>query len=439
MLASKDNSNASQLTSLLLASAGRLVSGHAAGYMLTLAISPLLARLYGPRAFGVYAVYVLVVSSLMVMATLRFDQAIPLAKRRRAATLLGLIAVSAMLSTVLGFMGCALVVCWWLNNPVTGTLVLLTANGVLCGGLYQIVAGLLLSERRYSDLAWMRVVFAVGSTLIHVFLPLSGASLILGLPAGQAAGFAMGAIFGCWRLPESRDFVRGFSRRAYLKLARQYRRFAQFGVPAAVTSNLGMHLPALLMALLYGLEAAGMYALAQRVFLSPLTLLTSAFSRVYLTEAGKLNDQCGLYPLFRSTITSAALLAAAPVTCVAMVAPWAFGWVFGPSWLETGWVCTLLAPMVLALALAYVVSPTFDVAQRQDQRLVRELLCTALLASGVIVTYLAGGSFFTAVAACSAGGTLGYSSLILGAEKYARRQLDGSPDLFASQQSRRAA
>ncbi|MCO6047431.1 lipopolysaccharide biosynthesis protein [Aeoliella sp. ICT_H6.2] len=404
-----------------LAKAARLASGHATGYAVTLAISPLLARLYGPEAFGLYALFVLAISSLGPVATLRFDQTIPLAAGRRASGVLATLALVAAVSvTVAGVVLGELATAMLHHGRSASSWVLLVplvADGVLCFTMYQIVAGLLLGEARYRELARMRVTYALVAAGTHLTIPLVIGPTLLGLPAGQAVGFAAAAIYGSVQLKRLGSVRLPLAVRTLVRYAQRYRQFAVFGVPAAVVSNLGIHAPALLLTAMYNLEAAGVYALAQRVFTSPLTLVTNSFSRTFLAEAraGRLPE------LFRSAAKGAILLTAPPIAVVAIVAPWLFSLVFGAEWTAAGWVCTLLSPMAISLVLAQVVSPTFDIAGMQALRLKRETQCTALVGMGIGAAYVAGLPYLAAIAGASVGATLGYALLVTSAANYARQ------------------
>ncbi|WP_425398227.1 lipopolysaccharide biosynthesis protein [Aeoliella sp.] len=416
----------SATSSGFLAKAARLASGHATGYAVTFALSPVLARIYGPEAFGLYALFVLALSTLGPVATLRFDQAIPLAAGRRAAGVLASLAlVATMGMAIVGLLLAELVSAAlgrWGIGVGDAVLLPLVAVGVLCFSLYQIVAGLLLGDGMYRELARMRVVYALISAAAHLAIPFAIGSTKLGLPAGQAIGFAAAAIYGCFQLRQQGVVRLPIATRTFKRFAVRYQKFAVFGVPAAVVANLGLHAPALLLALLFGLEAAGVFALAQRVFTTPLTLVTNSFSRTFLAEARESRQSGRLEELFRSAIKGACLLTAPPIALVAVVAPWAFGPVFGADWTAAGWVFALLAPMVLAYVLAQVVGPTFDITGQQAVRLRQETLCTLLVCLGITGAFLMGLPYLVSIAGGAVGGTLGYALLVASAARYARQE-----------------
>ncbi len=399
-----------------LSKAARVATGHAAGYGVGIVVSPLLARMYGPEAFGFFAAYVLAVSSLGVLATLRFDQAITLAKSVRSATVITQLATVAMLSLSLLLVAAAPPIeqagadFFGVRLPSLWSVVL--ASGVVCLTAYQLAAAWLLREARYRDLATMRVVFAVSMATTQLAIPTLGGSILLGLPAGQAVGFAMGTLYGALRMRPRAPRLLGLSTTVCRRFVWRYRQFAMFGVPAALVSNMGIHSPALILAGCYGWEVAGLFAFAQRVFTTPLTLLTHSFSRVFLAEATRKKSPDELASLFRSTLRGGAMLAAMPIATAALVAPWCFGLVFGNDWAPAGWICTVLAPMALAMSLAQIVSPVYDLVGRQDRRLIRELACTAMCAGGMIAAWLAGWSALAAICMASVGGTIGYVLLV---------------------------
>lgn len=407
-----DHSARRVATDGFLGKAARIASGHALGYVLALGASPMVARLYGPAAFGVFAIFVASIGCLAAVATCRFDQALLVCRDRRTAgeTALAGLTTTLLAACVLLLLSPAISALFdaLAGEQVPRLIAPLLAVAIVCVSLYQIVAGWLLRENQYQALAVMRVVLAMATALTQIAVPLAGGSLLLGLAVGQVVGFASGACYGAlssWGLWPPVRF--GTWRQAWVQ-ARLHRRFAVFGVPAAMTTNLVIQGPALLLAVLYGVEVAGVYALAQRVFTTPLSMLTNSFSRVYFSEAAATNDAEALRRLFRYTATRVFAIAVGPVALVACLAPWTFGMLFGSHWAAAGTVCALLAPLALAMTVASVVAPTFDVLGRQDQRLVREVLCGLLLVGGLSLAWAAGASAAVAIAALSMAGTLGY-------------------------------
>jgi lipopolysaccharide exporter len=56
----------------------KLISGTALGQMITVLVSPLLARIYAPEDFGLLAVYISIASILSVIISLRYETAVVL-------------------------------------------------------------------------------------------------------------------------------------------------------------------------------------------------------------------------------------------------------------------------------------------------------------------------------------------------------------------------
>jgi len=387
--------------------------------LLTFGAAPVLARLYGPAAFGVFAVFVTAASCLTVAATCRFDQAIPLSHTRRAAADTALIAcLPTLLGTLLLLVLCGpthIALAWATSRELPPLLAPLLAVAVASMSTYQITTSWLLRLGNYRDLATIRVVYAAAAVSLQILIPLGGGSVLLGLAAGQAIGFAAGTLYGCVRTWGTWPPVRLNRVRRVWQRASVHRRFAYYGVPAALAGNISVHGPVVLLAALYGVEVAGVYALAQRIFTTPLTLLTNAFSRVYLVEATECATRAELHSLFRFTVSRVLAFAAIPVVLVACLAPWSFGWLFGKEWHAAGVVCALLAPTVLAMTLAYVVGPTFDVLGKQASKLRGEIAVAVALAFGMTVAWLAGASAYAAIGSASVGGTFGYLWLLYSA------------------------
>lgn len=69
----------------LVKSAGTLVMGTAAAQLISLAVLPLISRLYGAEAYGEFSTYVVWVGLIAILATLQFQHAIILPKLQKTA------------------------------------------------------------------------------------------------------------------------------------------------------------------------------------------------------------------------------------------------------------------------------------------------------------------------------------------------------------------
>ena len=101
-----------------------------------------------------------------------------------------------------------------------------------------------------------------------------------------------------------------------------------------------------------------------------------------------------------------ALLGLGPTLAIVVVAPFAFGLVFGSAWAEAGLYAAILAPMQYLQMITSPLSGILTVLERQDLHLVRECVSIGVLGAVVVLAMVAHLDSLQVVAALSAAGSL---------------------------------
>jgi O-antigen/teichoic acid export membrane protein len=391
-----------------------VASGQALGLGVAVFASPILSRLYSPRDFGLLAIFVTLIGVMSTFATLRYDNAIPLPKdecraRCLAALSRGFVLLGAiLLAAVAAFFGESIdrAVFRSEDAPFSWLLILAVAMFANC----EIHNAQLIRGGRFAELAKMRVVFAVSCLATQLSVPLIWKSGPLGLLLGQIGGYAGELVFARLTARHDTKSRQRFDMQVLRRVARDYCMYPLFDVWSSLLRVLAMNGQALLIAWMYGPVAAGYLLLAQRLLSTPLSAIAFSVSRVYYSEAAKLTHDAPeeLRQLFMSTLKRLTLLTALPVGLACAAAPGTFTFIFGDAWHTAGVYCSILCPFVLCRVLAFVIAPTLDVINRQGLRLVRELICVALIVTGVVLAGSLSWSELSAVAASTALGSLGY-------------------------------
>lgn len=398
-----------------LRKAAIVASGQAIGYGLALAASPILSRLYGPRDFGLLAVFVTLTSVLGTLATMRYDNAIPLPKDERSAELLTSLAKWMLVLATLCLIVVAAIFGKWFDSsvfnsgtaPFTWLLVAAVASYASC----EIHVAHSIRRGAFGELSKMRVAQAVACLAMQLCVPIMLFSGPAGLLIGQIAGYF--AEFIIIRRSGQRDAPR--PERAHVQelrqIAAEYRSYPLFDVTSTLLRVFAVNGQLLIIAWMYGAAAAGFLALAQRLLATPISMIGFSISRVYYSEAAALVHEgpAALRQLFVSTLKRLTMLSAPPLAVACVLAPWTFGIVFGANWQKAGIYCSFLCPLIQLRVIAFVLAPTLDVIHRQGLRLVREMTCVALIGSGLVMAHWAGWSEMTAVATSTALGSLGYA------------------------------
>ncbi|MDR3671655.1 MAG: oligosaccharide flippase family protein [Holophaga sp.] len=392
----------------------QVAGGTAVAQGLLVLASPVLTRLYSPADFGVLVVYISLLAMLVILASLRYEYALPIPEDDGEAT--DLLAVCMLLVTATTTLSSLLLyvlrgrILGWLGVPGLGPFLWLVPVSIFGVGFYQVFNCWAIRKGGYRRIARTKVTQSVTQLALQV-----GVGAVVKGPFGLLLGHAVGRSNGT-RTLAMLDWRNDWARLKQVRWAGMWRamvRFRRFPVIASGTALMNafnLRMPALLLAIYFGPAVAGWFALAQRVFALPSSVIGESVAQVYFGEvAATVNrDAGGLMVLFRGTIRRMFLLGL-PLMLLAMAAGgFLFPLIFGRDWREAGIFVVAIGPMALAQFTAACADSTLVVLERQDLALYRELVRSGLLLSGILVAYLLKWPARPAIFLFGATGTLAY-------------------------------
>ena len=392
----------------------QVAGGTAVAQGLLVLASPVLTRLYTPADFGALVVYMSLLALLVILASLRYEFALPIPEDdAEAVDLLAvcmlLVVVTASLSSLVLYLLRERVVAWT-GVPALGPYLWLVPVSIFGVGFYQVFNCWAIRKGGYARIARTKVTQSVTQVALQV-----GVGTVVKGPLGLLLGHAVGRSNGT-RTLAMLDWRNDLARLRQVRWAGMWRamvRFRRFPVIASSTALMNtcnLRMPALLLAVYFGPAVAGWFALAQRVFALPSSVIGESVAQVYFGEvAATVNrDAGGLMVLFRVTLRRMFLLGL-PLMLAAMAAGWfLFPVLFGRNWREAGIFVVAIAPMALAQFTAACADSTLMVLERQDLAFYRELVRSGLLFSGILIAYLLKWQPRPAIFLFGATGTLAY-------------------------------
>jgi O-antigen/teichoic acid export membrane protein len=232
-------------------------------------------------------------------------------------------------------------------------------------------------------------------------------------PAGLLVGDAIGRTNGT-RTLAALDWRRDWAnlRRVSFgdmgRAAMRYRDFPLYSSGTALLNTVNLRMPGLLLAIYYGPATAGCFALAQRVFALPSSIIGESVAQVFFGESAQLSEGASLMPLFTGTVKRMFLLGL-PLMGLSSLAGWfLFPVVFGAAWKSAGVFLVAIAPMALAQFTGACVSHALVVLERQYLALVREGVRSVLFFSGLAAAWFLKWDAQRAVCLLGITGTLSY-------------------------------
>lgn len=385
--------------------------GTVIGKAVTVASLPLLTRLYSPDDFALLAVYLAIVSTIAVIACLRFEIAIPLSKNDDDAKGLLILALLSLVAIT-----CTSVAVTYLlkhqivrltQQPEFQGYLWLIPVGIAALGLYSISQYWATRTRQFTLIARTRV----SQALVGV-----GASISLGLfnvaPLGLLLGNLLAASSGTFgivlsHLKANATNTKRFAWPNLIYTFRSYSGYPVYSTPEAFFNTAGAQLPIVLVAVYAGAEA-GFLMLALQVVSAPMSLIGKSISQVYISRAPQSFKDGTLSSFTQQLILQLLKIGALPFLLVGFLAPWIVPYVFGESWTRTGEIISWLVPSTFLQFLVSPVSMVLYVIGRQSYAMTLQifglllrvgavLLAVHLLSDHVVEAYAVSGALFYAL------------------------------------------
>lgn len=385
-----------------------IVGGTAGAQLLAVLAAPVLTRLYNPDAFGVLAVFVGLLGVLSVLASLRFELAIPQVESEEEAA--NLVILSLLLVLLIGLLVSLSV--WLWGDPLVERLQVhqlrsylwLLPVGLVLTGIYQVFYYWAVRCRAFTAVARTKVQQSLVMLVVQITAHKIGVLALLG---GYALGQGAGSLHLVMRAGPA-AILRNASWLSLGVMAYRFRRYPLFSTWSGLLNSAGAQLPALLLAYLFSPAAAGLYALAQRVIGMPISVIGTAVANVFLPSAADAHREGELAPLVGRLHYVLANIAMPPTFILALCGPQLFALVFGEPWREAGELTRWLTPMLYMTFVTAPMSSLFGIMDRQAEGLLFQALLFLIRALGLIVGALILHSLWWAVLLFSLGSSLSY-------------------------------
>lgn len=354
-----------------------MLTGTAAGQLVSLLLSPALTRIYSPQQFGVLSVYTALLTILVVIASLRYELTIPMAANDEDAMNLVALCGCVLAGTTLavtafafGFPEDALERLW--PTPINIAYVFiyrgLFAIGFLCLGGYYIALYLGTRGGAYHAIARTRLYQGVVGPTSQIGFGLLDAGAP-GLLAGSILGQSAGTLGLFHRLLRPDPTLMGkVSWKRMAALARRYRRFPLIASWAALIDSAGgSQLLYLLVTMTYSARIAGFIFLAERVVARPLSMVGTSILQVFMGEAGRTarEDPPQLRKRFYQVVNRQFWLALAWIATANLMAALLFPKVFGAEWADAVVYLQAMSVGYLAQAVVLPVFHTLQILEKQ--------------------------------------------------------------------------
>lgn len=351
--------------------------------LIPIAASLILSRMYSPKAYGDWGIFISYAGILTVIASGRYELAILRPCKKVGA--LNLVA----LSTSLAFIGS---ICFFLLL----FLITFLKPSIIIPGLYYLPLYVFLTSlvQIYNGYANRTEQYnAIAHSAISRSLIQAGSRIFMGgfrYEGGLIAGALLGSIAGVWSLLRKihiiHDIKRCISFKYMYRLANTYRYFPFYQMPSSLLNSLSTNLPLILMAFFFSKEEIGCFSMAITLLYLPVVLICSSMGQVFYKKASS-------WPPEDTALLAYKLLKIIfPIGFItSLVLIWGgedlLGFLLGDRWTSTGLFAAYLSPWIWLILCFSPLGMIFDAIDRQKTEMILNI---CLFVSRILVIIIGG-------------------------------------------------
>ena len=341
----------------VIQSASVLVGGTLVAQAIPIALQPFLRRYFDPADFGYYSIYISIIGILMVISSLRYEQAIVLPKADSDSVKL----VNISLSISLIFSIILVVIALLFHTSILKILSLpkdrryilfLVPLGTFLFSIFQVYNYWLIRKKKFKSISVnkfsRRAVEGVSQSTFAI------AKYSGGLILGDVIGQLVNAVVSFYQSVKCGYRLQFVNPKDAGRLLREYAVFPKVNLLPALMSTICFMLPVVFINKYYSAEEAGYFDLSKLILSVPLALVASSFSSVVLNKtADCYRNKKPFIGEIKPLIWIVLAMSLLEVLIIVLWSESLFTVIFGDKWLVSGEISKLL---VFPYALNFITS-----------------------------------------------------------------------------------
>ena len=316
-----------------------MATGAAGAQAVTMALSPIITRLYGPEAFGILGTFTALTRVIIPIAALTYPIAIVLPKSDKNAK--GIVKLSLLTTFMTAFL--TTIILLFFNNTVVNLFQLeeiapylyLIPLVIIFAGLMQITEQWLIRTNQFAINAkvnFLQSVIINGSKVgIGFIYPVAVVLVLLQVVANGLRAFMM-ILFAKKSSYQSKDDEKE-NKLSIKELAKKHYDFPLYRAPEELFSSISQNLPVLLLTSFFGPASAGFYNIGRTVLGLPSRLIGQSIGDVFYPRVSEAaNNKENVTHLIKKATFALLGLGVIPFGLIIAFGPFLFEFVFGEGW-----------------------------------------------------------------------------------------------------------
>ncbi len=379
-----------------------LISGTTLAQIISLAIYPVLSRMYTPDDFGVFALYMSVLAITNIMATAKYELAILMPREEKDG--LNLVGLSGLITIAVSFL--LLILVLLLNRQIALALgdesivvwIYLIPASTFLNGMYQSLNYWSIRNKRFRNITMANLAQSLANSSVKLgggVLVAGPFGLIVGVLVGQIAGFLT---FLSSFLRKDKSKLGWISKPEMRSTAREYYRFPKYNMLLGINNSISGSLPVFIFTAWFSTAITGLYSFGFTMIFRPMSLVSTALRQVFSQRIiSKVNDGQPIFNDVRRLFIRMVQFSVLPFGIVAAFSPWIFRVVFGSAWEEAGEYTRILIPWLYVVFLSAPFAFLPDLFRKQGKALVIDIIKLILRAAALFVGVYIGDIFVSLI------------------------------------------
>jgi O-antigen/teichoic acid export membrane protein len=363
-----------------------VLSGTGLSIIVQILVSPVLTRIYGTEAYGIFSVFNALCSNLAVVATLRFPQALLLPdKESDFYALMRLSLLSALFTSGLLFVILFIAATPFLsifNAEKLSSFYYFIPLMIFLIALNQVAGQWQYRLNTFKSSVTLDTSVLISVRIFNLIFGWVTSGAALGLVIGDILGKTAGLILS-WRFIIKEKFVflfRHISWNQLMKTFAEYKRYPLLNLPGIWVSIMATQLPVFFVSSAFGISAVGLLSLSISMLDLPKRLFAYTVTSVFYRKAVEVNKTsfASLQELVVKMLYIFLCLSVVPYSIVTVFGPELFSFAFGAQWIKSGVIAQYLSIYCVFELLCISLDSLYYVL-REEKRLFLSLIITFMV------------------------------------------------------------
>lgn len=399
------------LTNHFIKSLSVLMAGTAFSNVLIVLTIPVLTRLYTPEEFGNLSVFLSILYTVQIIASLRYETAIPLPKK--TADAFHLLVLSSTIVVFISLLTYVIIrffpIAELFDMPGLNKYMWLLSLSLLGIGLSQVLNLWAIRTEEYRAMSKAKVMMnggQVSSQIVFGFFQIG----MIGLLIGEVLGRFSGALTYLKTIRKNEILKEKFHFKTLFVVMRRYKSFPIVSSWSSILGSLGNQLPVFFLAAAFDAKTVGLFFLAQKVLTIPEGLLGFSASQVYLSQSAQQSRMSHekFNSFFWDIVKKMIVMGAVVIGLVVLIAPPFIHIVFGDNWGQSGTYIQILSILYLMKIIINPISNNFYVFEALKIQMLSECIRFIFIALSILAAIYTIENPVLSIFCISIGSSIGY-------------------------------